>query len=232
MQMQQPVETVEMRQRDEKRHLCRFESGLWAPAECRYDAGKKECKGLHKARKKMRFWLYGVRFGVEIYARTLVYQLNLPANDLPGAMVTRWIAWIRLFDFDVVHVLGKQQTAADGLSRRKGTEEDVAEAEEENPQEVVQFLDQQLFACRVTIEDWVSVQDPASTRKHKHSQAIVWDPTLTWKPIQPRVRLVPGKYTGKWEEIVCILETLELRQHLLTDKQRQVFRHEATKLLV
>ena len=77
---------------DGKRHSCHFESGLWAPPEKNYDAGKKECKGLLKALKKMRFWLYGVHFRVEIDARTLVHQLNLPANDLPGALVMRWIA--------------------------------------------------------------------------------------------------------------------------------------------
>jgi hypothetical protein len=200
MQIQQP---------DKKRHQCRYESGVWAPAERTNDAGKKECKGLLKAQKKMRFWLYGVRFRVEIDARTLVYQVNLPANDLPGAMVTRWIAWIRLFDFDVVHMLGKQHSAADGLSRRKGTEEDVAEAEAEDPEEVKEFLDQQLFACRV------SVQDPASMQK----------------PIHLRVQLISGKYAGKWEEIGCFLETLELPARL-SDKQRLAFRREATKFFI
>jgi hypothetical protein len=92
----------------------------------------------------------------------------------------------------------------------------VSEAEAENPQEVEEFMDQQLFAYRVTIEDRVSVEDPASTRK----------------PIHPRVRLVSGKYTGKWEEIGCFLETLELPQRLMTDQQRQVFRREATKFIV
>ena len=42
-----------------------------------------------------------MRFVVEIDAKTLLHQLNLPIVDLPGAMVTRWITWIRLFDFDV-----------------------------------------------------------------------------------------------------------------------------------
>lgn len=132
-----------------RRHPCRYESGLWSPAEKLYDAGKKECKGLLKALKKMRFWLYGVRFVVEIDAKTLVHQLNLPANDLPGALVTRWIAWIRLFDFDVRHIPGKQHTAADGLSRRKGTAEEIAHAAIEDPDELEQFLDDNLFIRRL-----------------------------------------------------------------------------------
>ena len=36
----------------------RFESGLWNDAEKKYDAVKLECRGLLKALKKFRFWLY------------------------------------------------------------------------------------------------------------------------------------------------------------------------------
>jgi hypothetical protein len=71
-----------------------------------------------KARKKFRNYIYGVRFLVETDANTLVHQQNLPANDLPGALVTRWIVWIRLFDFDVEHVPGSLNGGPDGLSRR------------------------------------------------------------------------------------------------------------------
>lgn len=76
---------------------------------------KKKCKGLPKVLKKMKFWMYGVRFVVEIDVKTLVHQLNLPANDPAGALVTRWIAWIRLFDCDVRHIPGKHNSVADGL---------------------------------------------------------------------------------------------------------------------
>ena len=55
---------------------------------------------------------------VEIDAKTLLHQLNPPIVDLPGAMVTRWITWIRLFDFDVRHVPGHRHSRPDGLSRR------------------------------------------------------------------------------------------------------------------
>ena len=48
----------------------------------------------------------------------LVAQLNRSATDLPGALVTRWIVYIQLFDFKVCHVLGNKHTAADRLSRR------------------------------------------------------------------------------------------------------------------
>jgi hypothetical protein len=59
-------------------------------------------------------------------------------------MITGGIAWIRPFHFDIVHVPGKQLNVADGLSRGKGSEEDIAEAEAEDMQEVLEFLDRQL----------------------------------------------------------------------------------------
>jgi hypothetical protein len=101
-----------------QKRVARYESGLWSDAEKTYDATKRECRGILKALQKLRFWLYGVHFILETDANVLVAQLNRAATDLPGALVTRWLAWIRLFDFEVRHVKGSRHTAADGLSRR------------------------------------------------------------------------------------------------------------------
>src|SRR6266487_3883028 len=86
----------------------RYESGIWSDVEKRYDAGKRECRGVLKMLKKCRGYLYGIHFVLELDANTLVAQLNRSASDLPGALVTGWIAWIRLFDFDVKHVPGNR----------------------------------------------------------------------------------------------------------------------------
>ena len=130
-----------------KRHPIRYESGLWNEQESRYDAGKRECRGLLKALKKVRFWLYGVRFAIEIDANTLVAQLNQSATDLPGALVTRWLAWIRLFDFDVRHVPGTKHGAADGLSRRpRGPSDDQDDLDE---LDIDDFIDAELNPIRV-----------------------------------------------------------------------------------
>ena len=94
----------------------RFESGIWNTAEKKYDAVKLECCGLLKALKKFRFWLFGWHFLVKTDARTLIWLLNQPPNDLPNAMMTRWLAYIRLFDFDIKHIPGNKNGAADILS--------------------------------------------------------------------------------------------------------------------
>ncbi len=61
----------------------------------------------------------------------LIIQLNRATIDHLGALVTRWLAWIRLFDFEVRHIPGKQHTAADALSRRPRHPEDTEPDEEE-----------------------------------------------------------------------------------------------------
>jgi hypothetical protein len=133
--------------KQDRRHPVRYESGLWNEAEKRYDAGKRECRGLLKALKKFRFYLYGVRFTVETDAKTLLAQLNRSASDLPGALVTRWLAWICLFDFEVRHVSGRKHTAADGLSRRVITALDLQEREEE--EDIDDFIAAQLSVVQV-----------------------------------------------------------------------------------
>jgi hypothetical protein len=54
----------------------------------------------------------------------LAAQLNKSKTDLPSTLLTRWLAWIRLFDFEVRHVLGTKYITADGLSRRPRTASD------------------------------------------------------------------------------------------------------------
>src|SRR5436853_1445265 len=77
---------LQQEDRDGKRHPVCYESGLWTPAESRYDTVKLECRGLLLAVRKFHYYLYSVRFLVEIDARTLVHQLNQPTSDLPGTV--------------------------------------------------------------------------------------------------------------------------------------------------
>jgi hypothetical protein len=130
-----------------RRHPSRYESGIWSKAESGYDAGKRECRALLKSLKKFRQWLYGITFLVETDALTLAAQLNRSATDLPGALVTQWMAWIRLFDFDVRHVPGTKNVVADALSRRPPTEEDIEEAKGE--MDVDEWVAEQLDSARL-----------------------------------------------------------------------------------
>lgn len=132
------------------RHPARYESGIWNQRERAYDAGKRECRGVLKALKKVKSYVYGVPFILEIDPKTLVAQLNKSAADLPGSVMSRWVAWIRLFDFEVHHVPGSKHTAADSLSRRPHTEADIRERAEE--QDIDEVIDADLFAISVIDE--------------------------------------------------------------------------------
>jgi len=127
-----------LQQKDENkdRHPGRYESGLWNKSEKRYDVGKRECRGLMKALKKFRNYIHVVRFLVESDTNTLVHQLYLPANNLSGALVICWIAWIRLFDFDVQHVPGRLNGGPDGLSQRLRVEGEHELEEEDDLEEI------------------------------------------------------------------------------------------------
>src|SRR5216117_1926684 len=123
----------------------RFESGLWSDVEKKYDAIKLECRGLLKALKKFRFWLFGRSFSVETDAQTLVWLLNQPPNDLPNAMITRWLTYMRLFDFDVKHIPGNKNGGADALSRRG-----YADGDGEEDDTVDDYFDAKLYSIQAS----------------------------------------------------------------------------------
>jgi hypothetical protein len=85
---------------------------------------------------------------LETDAQTLVWLLNQPPNDLPNAMMTRWLTYIRLFDFDVKHIPGTKNGGADALSRRGLAPKD--EVEDEN--EADDYFDAKLYGTTVTME--------------------------------------------------------------------------------
>jgi len=216
-----------------RRHPSRYESGLWSIAERRYDAGKRECRGLLKMLKKVR---HGVRFVIETDAKTLVAQLNRSASDLPGALVTRWLAWIHLFDFDVRHVPGKKHTAADGLSRRPATLLDEQEAE--NEEDIDEFIAAQLAIANVAPLRVFS--SPSITTARVHSFGFGEDLDRDQEGGQsnapaeekrePSDRLEPG-YSSISQQYATYLTTLK-RPEGVTGKEFRKFKAEALKFIV
>jgi hypothetical protein len=55
-----------------RRHFTKYKSGLWNDAKTRYDAGKREYQRVLKILKKVRYYLYNVRFVIETDVKTLV----------------------------------------------------------------------------------------------------------------------------------------------------------------
>ena len=82
---------------------------------------------------------------METDAQTLVWLLNQPPNDLSNAMMTRWLAYIRLFDFTVKHVPGRKNGGADALSRR-----DYADGDVEEDDTVDDYFDAKLYSIQLS----------------------------------------------------------------------------------
>jgi hypothetical protein len=77
----------------------------------------------------------------------LVAQLNKAATDLPGILVTYWLAYIHIFDFEVQHIPRYKHTAADGLSRHLRTESD--DSDKRNEEDIEDFLDSELVILSI-----------------------------------------------------------------------------------
>jgi hypothetical protein len=127
--------------RNEKRHSIRYESEIWSNAKKKYDVIKKKCREILKILKKIRFYFYDVKFILEINARVLVDQLNRFDTNFSDALVTDWLVWIRLFDFEVRHVLDIKHIAADDLFKKSSS-----------------FNDLKKVAEKKNIDDWMNIQ--------------------------------------------------------------------------
>ncbi|MBW0582169.1 hypothetical protein O181_121884 [Austropuccinia psidii MF-1] len=107
-------------------------------------------------------------------------MINTPC--LPNAPMTRWVAFIQLFSFDLVHKPGKTFTMPDGLSRRpKNSEEEDEDAPE---------FDEE--------EDWIKPH-PGFGAKNVNS--------LHFSGIQ-----VPTKQEGFWKRMKEYLSTMKKPQ--------------------
>ena len=89
-----------------------YESLVFAPVESRYSQPKLELCGVAKMLKKLQVTLWGQHFELHVDAKSLIQMINSPS--LPSAPMTRWVAFIKLFSFDLVHKPGKTLTLPDG----------------------------------------------------------------------------------------------------------------------
>ena len=144
-------------------HFIWYESELWNEQETRYDAEKWECRDLMKTLKKIYYWLYNMKFVIEIDVNTLMMQLNQSASDLSKALMTWWLAWICLFDFDVHHVFNCKHSTLDELLRR--LRESSNDEDDIHKKDINDFINAQLnfiHLCSVSIiveEDMLILKD-------------------------------------------------------------------------
>ena len=99
-----------------------FGSITFNDVESRYSQPKLELYGVFRALKAERHRLHNIHFRLIVDASSLAKMLTNP--DLPNAAMTRWIAYISLFTFEIKHAPGTSHRVPDGLSRRAKAAED------------------------------------------------------------------------------------------------------------
>jgi hypothetical protein len=136
--------------RNEKKHSMRYENEIWSNTKKKYDVIKKKCREIFKILKKIRFYLYDVKFILKINACVLVDQLNRFDTNLSDALVTFWLAWIRFFDFEVRHVLDIKHIAADDLFKKFSSFNDLKKIAEKKTLTTEWTLNSIAFACSLS----------------------------------------------------------------------------------
>ena len=114
---------------------------MWFDIKQKYDVIKRKCREILKVFKKIRYYLYEIHFILKINVRILITQLNRWKIDLSKTFITRWIIWIRLFNFNVRHVSEVKHTVVNDLFKKSSSFENLKEAAEEE-----------------NIDDWIEAQ--------------------------------------------------------------------------
>ena len=108
-----------------------------------------------------------MRFIIEIDVNTLIVQLNHSVANLFKILMTRWLTWIRLFNFDVWHVLDKKHTATNELSRKPcELSNDIEKVHEKN---IDDFINDQ-FNCVRICSMRVNEHDDEQLLKNEYSE--------------------------------------------------------------
>jgi RNase H-like domain found in reverse transcriptase/Integrase zinc binding domain len=197
----------------------RFDGGIWSDVEKRYDALKLECKALMNGLKKFRFWLYGRYFTVFTDSQTLVWLLNQPPNNLPNAMMTRWLSYIRLFDFDTRHVPGVKNGVADALSRRgRGPDDGEEKVDEE---EAERYFEAKMYSISV---DW-------GERADSEAKATNWEGKWRRDKFLARAYFNEAEYEGDDLVLGRYLESMQ-RPDGISDEEYRKLRRKARQFLV
>ncbi len=171
--------------RNEKKSSMRYENEIWSNAKKKYDVIKKKCREIFKILKKIHFYFYDVKFILKTKARVLVDQLNRSDTDFSDALVTRWLVWIRLFDFEVYHVLDIKHIVANDLFKKSSSFNDFKKVVEKKKHWWLNKHSARLCArvlcldCKKRIlfdfNFWIFWKIAKNRRLFVHASKIFWD---------------------------------------------------------
>jgi hypothetical protein len=179
----------------------------WNDRKSRYSQPKIELYGLFRALRVLCVHIVSItNLVVEMDAQFICGMLNNP-DVQPNAAMNRWIAAIKLFNFELVHMPAEKHTGPDSLSRREPIpgEDD----EDGNPEE---WIDEVL-----TLGIW------ADTWQHtQHSTTSIFETEVGGVP--PESLTAPQNNTAaldaELEKILKLLTTSTLNSTTPTEKKQ------------
>jgi len=103
-----------------KHNIISCHSHCFSAAEQKYPVREKEFYAVHWGVKKCKHYLYGQRFIIQTDHQSLVHATK-SFKDFDNARVTRWLAYLAAYDYEIVYIKGVTNVVADALSRRPTT---------------------------------------------------------------------------------------------------------------
>ena len=103
-----------MQQHDEKLYPVAYASKKLVPAETRYSTLEKECLDIVWGITKFRLYLAGKPFVLQIDYQPIAY---IKKNKYQNDRIMRWALALQKYDYTVQDIPGKDNVAADYLSR-------------------------------------------------------------------------------------------------------------------
>ncbi|KAE8229024.1 hypothetical protein CF326_g6021 [Tilletia indica] len=186
-------------ERKEGRVIILYDSIAFADVETRYSQPKLELCGVYKAVRKTRYHLIGTPFILEVDAASLRQMINQP--DVSNAAMLRWIAHLRLYDFEIRHVPGKLHVIPDGLSRTNFENAEEAEEWPDEPTEPgvhpLSVNTHEIDPAQVPLPPSPTLQGTDPPAHLPESDAALEAPSPALEPLP----FAEDKYQGRWRTL-------------------------------
>ncbi|KAE8667738.1 hypothetical protein F3Y22_tig00112383pilonHSYRG00545 [Hibiscus syriacus] len=103
---------VLLKEKDQKRYVCRYKSGRFSDAEIHYHSTFKEILAVKKGITKFEFHLIGYHFLVEMDMSSFPQMLKFKQKVIPNPQLLRWAEWFSKYSFDCKHIKASSSSSS------------------------------------------------------------------------------------------------------------------------